>query len=329
MISRVIAAGSIIGAIVALIGCSSAGSPPPYASVQAQQSSQVALLGAAQPHRQPPAVVYVSNYDAPSVTTYLQKGYHQSPIGTGYQSLSFPVGLFVDSLKSRHLFVANTGSGDVLEFDPNNSAPINVYLNPGYSQSPRDIVKCPDGTLYAANVSASNGGPGAVTIYKGGSLNLTGYITDSNFYAVFSLACDSASNLYVEYQNQTFATVIGEYGPGGSGGKVLPITISSTPGPLHINRAGDIAVINAALGYQVLEFYHQGSNAPYKTVDPPGHIMWTDFSLSSDESVVWVIDNQRQVVFRVNLQTSQISDTITNFTEPFGIAASPADIPGR
>ena len=201
-------------------------------------------------------------------------GRNAENIGTIF-GLQNAIGLFVDG--KRNLWVANYGGHQVLEFARGGTSPIKTLNDP--NEYTYDVTICPNGTIYASNVSDTGSNPGSISVYAGGSINPTSTLTlPQPLYYLF-LTCDA--------QNNVFSTFYNRASPGGgvaefplgseTGAHLLPVTSPSLTG-IKPNSAGNL-LINDWSGNTLCEYTEAGS--PTGTcVATTGE--WTDIAVTRD-----------------------------------------------
>jgi DNA-binding beta-propeller fold protein YncE len=113
-------------------------------------------------------IVYVSDFNNSVINIYSGRFQGQGPCGklTKAGGLLNPQGLFVD--KQDHLWVANTGNGNVLEFKRGGSSPIATFVDTanGNGEFPSDVTVAKDGTVIATNLYAPNTGIGSISTWN-------------------------------------------------------------------------------------------------------------------------------------------------------------------
>jgi hypothetical protein len=203
--------------------------------------------------RQP--LTYISNITGGGIGDVIVFDGKAKPVGK-IANLSNPVGLFVDS--NGHLWVADYGAHNVLEFRRGRTAPSKTLNDP--NEYPYDVTICPNGTVYVANITTTGSLPGNIEVYASGSTNPTRALTfpGQSLYYLF-LTCDAAGNVFSTFYNRTTkAGGVVEY-PGGkeSGARLLPITSPSLTG-IKADNAGNLLVVDWS-GNTVCEYTEAGS----------------------------------------------------------------------
>lgn len=145
-----------VAALTACSGVPASGLPQPVARPFAQDVKR--------------SLAYVSQEAENSIGVFRLDG---KRIRTITGDLSYPQGIFADA--GGTLYVANRGSNDILEFRPGATSPFKVLRDE--KNQPEDVMVCPNGTLYVANILNANGGGGNIAVYAHGSRTPTGSLT--------------------------------------------------------------------------------------------------------------------------------------------------------
>jgi hypothetical protein len=240
--------------------------------------------------------LYVTGGYYESVLIYNQAGKNQLPVG------AIPVvGPVVQTDRSGNLYVADADE-EVLEFPPGSTSPSKVFT--GAPQDISDLAPCNDGTLYVAG-SLSD----VVDVYAKGSTSPTGYITPSGP----SVACNAASDVYVAYSPSSGVWTITEYGPGGTGGKTLPM-----PGGYEVRVMKNDAVVTLN-DDEIIQFYHPKGSTPYRAIAGLGY----SFNLDGADANIWT--TYSSLVYRISLATGKVTDAIPVPDGVSSVALSPPD----
>ena len=222
---------------------------------------------------------------------------HQLLVKVG--GLTLAADVFVDP--KRHVYVSNGGS--VPEFTAGGK-PLRTFNDAGHNAD--GIALCPNGTLYVANSEGNS-----ISVYAHESTQPTGTIADAGTQ-VFHLACDSMSDLFVTIGGKPGA--VDEFPAGGSNPINLPIHLFFPEG-IAVDRNGDVVVANDA----TIDFYHVGSNRPFKQIQVPDSVL--DVSFDSNDRSVWATTNAG--LERFSVRNGRRIDEISG---SFGfLAASPRD----
>jgi hypothetical protein len=245
-------ASTTIVTAVLLAGCSgsSQGGPPVApltANVPQQQSvfrqSRQTTSWMARPDTRTP-LAYISDNLANSVIVFDLNGSMQGQIG----GLSYPGGLFVDS--KHHLWVANLGANNVLEFARGGTTPFKTLNDAG--AGPLDVTMCPNGTIYVAGSNST-----AIEVYPRGSVNPTRSLTYPGANQNDALTCDAAGNVFATIVISFHGGVI-EFPHGKQHGATqLPISLGG-PGGIKPDNAGNL-LVDDQTAQTITEYTEAGS----------------------------------------------------------------------
>ncbi len=256
---------------------------------------------------------------------YLQSGTNQAPTVTITNGLTTPYGNFID--KSGNLYVADVASHSVYEYLYGQTTVSATYHDNG--ETPNNVTVCPDGTVYIANSA-----PGSVTVYAGGSHVPTSTITNANYQAVTTVACDKTSNLYVGYlYAYTGPSGIDKYAPGGTGNPTtLPAQDLVQIFDMALTKTGDIVATDQNSGGPTIRFYHLTSKTAYKVLKKMftlGTSVPYDISYSNGYTHLYVADGGKNVILELNPGTGAVIDTITKpgYNQAVGVATFPIGHP--
>lgn len=140
-------------------------------------------------------LLYVSDEDTNEVHVYSYPSLKPEGTLTGFNA---PFGECTD--KHGNVFIANDDASQILEYAHGGTQPIATLDDPGYY--PRGCSIDPTtGNLAVANIVNVSLGQGNVAIYKGAKGSPATYYSDANVYNVYSVAYDSAGNLYIDGEN--------------------------------------------------------------------------------------------------------------------------------
>jgi hypothetical protein len=137
------------------------------------------------------ALLYVSDFVAGRVNVYT---YPQAKKAGSLSGFDQPQGLCTDA--AGNVWVANTGTSEIIEFAHGGTAPIATLENPG--QNPTACTVDPrSGDLAVSSVTTTEGGRGSVSIFtkaKGTPKTLS----DPGLAAMYFAGYDHAGNLFVD-----------------------------------------------------------------------------------------------------------------------------------
>lgn len=202
---------SISAAFAILGGCSSGGSgTAPAPMTPAVRSAQHAVMPGAllamhapagvRPDRSPSwmdrnassgALLYISDYGSGRVNIY---SYPQGKLVGSLSGFEQPQGVCSDA--AGNVWIANTGTSEIVEFAHGGTVPIGALENPG--QNPADCSVNPkNGDLAVSSITTTTGGKGTVTIFN---------VTDGTsktigakaFQSMYFLGYDNQGNLFVD-----------------------------------------------------------------------------------------------------------------------------------
>ncbi|MEO6990502.1 MAG: hypothetical protein ABI346_06390 [Candidatus Baltobacteraceae bacterium] len=262
----------------------------------------------------PQKLAYVSDFPANIVNVYNQiTGAHLYTLG----GLNNPQGLFVDHL--RKLWVANTGANNILVFPRGATSPI-YLLNDPYGP-PVDVTVCAGGTVYVSNLYDFQTGIGDISVYAPGNLNPTGTLTYPGESSNAFLTCTPSGDVYSTMTDTGNVGRVVKY-PGGNqaGATQLPIALSSSPGGIKPDNAGNL-VVNDQLAHTVREYTTAGT--PTGNSFGTGSGDWVDIAITQNGQVVLGADAVQQVGRRRSLWTGLLVSppyTSTLFIRPAGTA---------
>ncbi|MBV8198050.1 MAG: hypothetical protein JO263_07940 [Candidatus Eremiobacteraeota bacterium] len=159
------------------------------------------------------------------------------------QGLYAPAGLFVDA--GRHLWVANSLGGNILEFSKGAGSLLKTLDDSG--GVPIDVTLCPNGTVYVSNYDSPNSNVGSIAVYAHGSTTSTRTLTwPGEFHSLF-VTCDAAGNVYQSliYTRSSGPGVFVVFPHGKqSHAKQLTSIVSQFPGGMRPDAAGNLLVVD-------------------------------------------------------------------------------------
>jgi hypothetical protein len=283
-----------------------------FAACSSQPQSISAIPNVGQPSnftrkRAGEAVIYVSSQgsgSADNVQIYSLKGKNQQPIATltGFTS---PRGMFVDS--KRNLWVADNVADYVYGFKRGRKTP--HYYRDDASAAPWTVVVSTNGTVYAGNQQAENGG--LFTVFAPGSENPTSHIpTSQTMLYVMGSTIDSEGDIFATYCCPT-AGVVGvlEIPAGTSAPKDLGISLEGGAYGIQIMKSGDMLIADYDTG---IEAFHSGSTSPYLTIPPISGSAYIEMALAHKQRSVYIADAGNGCVWEIAFPSGKILDKITS-----------------
>jgi len=273
-------------------------------------------------------VIFTSDYDEDAVWWFNTKGKELGSITSG---LSNPQGLATDS--KNNLYVANTGASTYLVYaKPYTKSPKTVSVSGYY---PVGISQFNNGQYVAvANIFATSGSNGAISLFKSGKLVAT--ITDSDFFYYYFCAFDKTGNLFFDGRSSSGSVVVGEIAGAGKG-KTTAVTLTTSnsiefPGGVAVNTKNQI-LIDDQEGFAVYTYNQpkKGSlGSPVETTPLTGAGDPVNIALVSTDKDLWDADASTLTVneFAYPKGGSAI-DTITPSGAGLliGVAVTPAEVP--
>jgi hypothetical protein len=261
--------------------------------------------------KKPPKVkgVFVSDYEGgPSYTGEVYEFSPASKKGSIVETISDsvnPQGLDGDA--AGNLYVAATSSFEINIYAPGaTTATSSLSDSGGY---PVSVAYCPNGTIYAANIFNSSFGPGNIEIYAPGSTSPTGVVPDSNIDSARFIDCDSSSNLYYDYLDDSGYTAVAEYSAGGSITEFGSLGIGF-PGGVRVGSDGDLYVSDQYVGVE--EFSLPTPGSPIATVGGFGDPV--SFSLKKGDKDIWVADASNEALYEASFPKGKIAATLGSGT---------------
>ncbi|MEO6990601.1 MAG: hypothetical protein ABI346_06330 [Candidatus Baltobacteraceae bacterium] len=195
-------------------------------------------------------LTYVSDFRQSNITVFGRNGVIQGEI----KSVLNPQGMFVDS--ARNLWVANTGSSNVLVYPRGATSPSSTLSDTGFL--PVDVTICPNGTVYVSNIFTAPSGPGNIEVYAGGSTSPTGVLTDSRVVKGLFLTCDAKNNVFWDFTGAGSVSFVVEFAGGKQSNETtLPIALGF-PGGIKPDNAGNL-LVNDQNSHTIAEYTEAGA----------------------------------------------------------------------
>lgn len=257
------------------------------------------------------SLVYVSDDAKNIVAVFERNGTEVAAITDG---LNYPQGLYVDG--QHHLWVANRGASNVLEFARGGGSLVATLNDDG--QQPEGVARCPDGTVYVANIMANSGGGGNVRAYAAGHANPTRTLTFQGGYFFFP-ACDAHGNLFVTLVLGTSGTVV-EFPHGRqTGATMLPIFMGGNPAGITVDPAGNLLVELPGRSGQVVEYTESGNPTGF-ALDASG---WNEIALDRRGNLLVGSTGRGAAAMAFPSGAPRHGYRSKDFEQPIGVAIDP------
>jgi hypothetical protein len=270
-------------------------------------------------------LLYVSSYYCNCVRVYNLEGNHQRPIGIITKTLVGPEGLTTD--QHGRIWVANTGASNIEVFRRGAITPSLVLDDPG--EYPVDIATYSDGSVYAANIISTSGGPGNVVYYAKGARQPSGTLNDPNWVPgtrLLGIALSTHKDVFVSFLSLNDGSSHVDYFPAGSTIPVKTGIVTAQAIGILIDNSGDVVVADAVA--PAVDVF-SGSGSSWKLNRQFGMIGQPNFLALGDARDIFVTDPAAGVVHQYVYATGVEINTIRSgwgaSDPPFGVAASPTD----
>ncbi|HEY5425405.1 MAG TPA: hypothetical protein VIJ77_02550, partial [Candidatus Tumulicola sp.] len=173
-------------------------------------------------------LLYVSDFYANVVQVYRYPAHGSPPpVGT-LTGLTNPQGMCVD--KAQNVYIANTGTAQILEYAHGGTTPIATYEDP--NEFPVGCAVNPTNHDVAAGNIFGTSGNGSVTVFHKGTA--TTY-SDPNVFQMFFPAFDPSGNLFIGGLSSSGGVQIDELPAGGSA--LIELSVKGAallyPGPIQ------------------------------------------------------------------------------------------------
>jgi DNA-binding beta-propeller fold protein YncE len=254
----------------------------------------------------PPDRIYVADFQASLIDVYpLHRPLRPKPCGYITQGVFGPSGISVG--QDGTLYVSDYTFSLVTEYRRNSSK---AFRKISVASKPQYAYGGADGTLYVSESYANQ-----IEEFAPGAKTPT--LTISVTYP-WGVATDSANNLYVTSDICTSSTCVGhilEFPPGSTTGTDLGIMIGFEFG---ITIAKDNSIVVGDGGN--VDVFPPGATTPIRSfaaVDP------FQIALDQNERRLFVATDRPGTVGIYDFKTGALLETMTNFTEPDGVALDP------
>lgn len=203
------------------------------------------------------ALLYVSDTVTGDVYVFsYPKGKLQQTL-TGFAD---PAGECVDA--AGDVFIANTGSSNIIEYAHGGSAPIATLKDDGYFPVGCSIDPT-SGDLAVTNFTTTGSTPGNVAIYKKAKGQPKRHYVDASLYEVLLCGYDSSGDLFVDGLTQNYGGAVAELAHGAT--KLSDVTLDRTLGnPGGVAWDGKHVAIGDQASNTIYQFQVKGGKA--KTV---------------------------------------------------------------
>jgi hypothetical protein len=255
-------------------------------------------------------ILFVANLPDNEVEMYDPQTPNPSPEGSISNGMNYPVGLAVD--KKGTLYVSNEGNSTITIYPAGQSTPsltISTGLDYNYG-----VAVDSKGDVFATNL-----GNDTLVGYKAGATSPFETIDFSNFGQPVGLAADSKDNLWVACDSTNTIYTI----PAGSS-KPQNSNFSDVAGPIGISFGKDDVTYVANFGAKpsAVEIYTYGSTTPSGSISSGIEQNGPTFNAFTRSGTFFQVNQFDNVVGYKKGQSSPFS-TITNISNPVGIASSP------
>jgi hypothetical protein len=265
-------------------------------------------------------IEYVSDFNNSVINIYKGKFAGQGPCGQlASASILNPEGLFVD--KQDHLWVADTGNGNVLEFARGGSSPIATYVDTanGNSEFPVDVTVAKDGTVIASNIYTPNTGIGSISTWLSNG-TLVGNFTNPN--SAFDYFVTVQKNGTVYFDDSSLTLWSGSCPAGAcSAFTNTGATGFNFPGGLRSAAGEDVVLLDqSGTGGGTLNTYESFPGGPAQScVLAPGDDAVT-FDLNKRRNHVFYSDATVGVAGESHYPSCKPIGTVTGFGLAIGVA---------
>jgi hypothetical protein len=243
--------------------------------------------------------------------------------------LSEPQGLATDA--AENLYVANTLKSNIVIYAKPYTSP-SLTLNDA-NQLPSGVAVSQTGIVGVTNIQSVAGNAGSVSVYAKGSTVACATVSNPNWSRVYFDAFDASGNLFVDGQDLSGNTLIGEVSGGCSATSITTLTVGNTvlfPGGVQV-LSGKILIddqlVPAIYTYAPPKGGSLGSPTATTML-----LTGTDpvtFAMKKSGDALWAASNVGQAGgFKYTYPGGQFIKSITDgFIIAIGIAVNPAAKP--
>jgi hypothetical protein len=267
------------------------------------------------------ADVFIS--DAGTNTVYEYPATGGSPVET-ITGLNEPQGIAVD--KAGNLYVANTGTQQILVFPPNSTTPSLTISETSPSEYPVGVTTDQKGNIWVSNILSTLSPPGAGDVAEFSS-NGTPIqsLSCSAMQKYYFIAVDKNENVFVSGTQTTSGTgpEVVEFPAASSSCTVLSSVVVKFPGGLQLTKKEDLIVddqtaLNAKT-YKAPDFTKVLSTTTFRFAQDPVTI-----AIVSGDKDIWTANagGRDATEFAYPAGGNPIL-TISGLSEPIGVAVTP------
>lgn len=224
------------------------------------------------------------------------------------------------------LYVAISGSAEILVLPPGLSPPIAALSDPG--QVPVNVAIFTDGTVYVANQSTTSSGAGSISVYAPGATSPTSILTCPTFYRVVGVAVDRKGDVFVNQNTMLAKAEVDEFRAHSTKCRKLSIS-EGAAGGAGIDRAGNLLLADTSK--DSISTYKAGTFTKIGTVHVPNAGNAIDFDLDLSGKLLYIADFLNGTIDVVDYPSGTYLGSYTSGLSPgglvYGIAASPAQLP--
>lgn len=243
--------------------------------------------------------------------------------------LSEPQGLATDA--AENLYVANTLKSNIFVYSkPYTSS--GLTLNDA-NQYPTGVAVSQTGTVGVTNNQSVSGGSGSVSFFAKGSTIPCATVSDPNWSRVYFGAFDASGTLFIDGQNASGNTLVGDVSGGCSATSITTLTVGNTilfPGGVQV-LSGNI-LIDDQLGPAIYTYAPPSGGSLGSPTATTLLMSGTDpvtFAMKKSGLDLWAASNGGQAGgFKYTYPGGQFVKSITDgFLIAIGIAVNPAAKP--
>jgi len=273
-------------------------------------------------------IEYISDFNNSVINIYAGKFHGQAACGqlTSANGLLNPQGMFVD--EAHHMYVADTGNGNVLEFARGGTTAIATFVDTanGNSEFPVDVTIAKDKTVIATNIFAPNTGIGSISTWLANG-TFVGNFVNPNSAADYFITTDNANHIFWNDNTLTLYTgscpagACGAFSSTGATGFNFPGGVREGPGQDVVLQDQSASGGGAQLTYESFP----GGPAQQCTVAPNDDAV--AFDLNEKKTHYFYADATANVGGEVHYPSCAAIGTVPGTSGGLPIGAA-ADAPG-